>query len=349
MNILVVDDNADNVQLLMDIVSSMNLTPLSAFNGVDALRLVYEKHPDLVILDVNMPGMSGFEVCERIKKDVKTAHIPVLMLTALEDVEHRVQGLKLGADDYLIKPFNPRELMERVRTRLRLKSETDHLRKTQEMVRTTFERYVSSSVVEQLLRDPSQVKLGGTLQEVTVMFADLEGFTGISEKTNPEELLIVLNQYHTMSVAAIREYGGTVDKFIGDGVMALFNTPLEQADHALRAVRAAWDIRSALDAFHRQFDPLFRMRINFGIHTGMAVVGNVGAPDLMNYTAVGDTVNLAARLQQMSFDGRILISNATFERVRDYVGTECIGTVKMKGRIEPVLTYEIQSVNARTS
>lgn len=344
MKILVVDDNADNVQLLSDIVSSMNLTPLRAFDGVEALRTVYETHPDLIILDVNMPGMSGFEVCEQLKTDATTAHIPVLLLTALEDVEHRVHGLKLGADDYLVKPFNPRELMERVRTRLRLKNEADHLRKTQEVVRATFERYVSSSVVDQLLRDPSQVKLGGNLQEITVMFADLEGFTGISEKTDPEQLLHVLNEYHTMAVSVIRDYGGTVDKFIGDGVMALFNTPLLQADHALRAVRAAWKMQSILTTFHQQFAPLFRMRINFGIHSGMAVVGNVGAPDLMNYTAVGDTVNLAARLQQMSFEGRILVSSATFERVKDQVVTECIGTVKIKGRSESVLTYEIRGL-----
>lgn len=345
MNILVVDDNADNVQLLVDIVSSMNLNPLKAFNGIDALRTAGDTLPDLIILDVNMPGMSGFEVCERLKSNPKTAHIPVLMLTALEDVEHRVHGLKLGADDYLIKPFNPRELMERVRTRLRLKGEADHLRQSQEIVRATFERYVSSSVVEQLLSDPSQVKLGGTLQEVTVLFSDLEGFTGISEKTDPETLLLVLNQYHTMMVKIIRDHGGTVDKFIGDGVMALFNTPLEQPDHPLRAVRAAWGIRSTLSAFHQRFDAPFRMRINFGIHSGTAVVGNVGSPDLMNFTAVGDTVNLAARLQQMSFEGRILISNATFERTRDHILTECIGMVKIKGRAEPVLTYEVHGIH----
>lgn len=346
MSILVVDDNADNVQLLLDIFASMNLDVVSAFNGADALHSVAARHPDLIILDVNMPGMSGFEVCEKLKSSSDTAHIPILMLTALEDVDHRVEGLKLGADDYLIKPFNPRELMERVRTRLRLKSETDQLRHMQEIVRSTFERYVSSSVVEQLLRDPSRIKLGGTLQEITVLFADLEGFTGISEKTAPAELLHVLNQYHTMIVSVICDQGGTIDKFIGDGVMALFNTPLEQPDHALRAVRAAWRIRSMLNTFHQQFDPLFRMKINFGIHSGMAVVGNVGAPHLMNYTAVGDTVNLAARLQQMSFEGRILISHAAFERVQNHVVTECIGAVKIKGRSESVMTYEVCGVQA---
>jgi class 3 adenylate cyclase len=285
--------------------------------------------------------MSGFEVVEQLKSKPATSSIPILMLTALANIDNRVQGLKLGADDYLTKPFNPRELIERVRTRLRHKLATDEMRAVQVNIRETFSRFVAPSVVEQLLRDPSQVRLGGTLQEVTVLFADLEGFTGISEYTEPEQLLHVLNQYHTMIVGAIRDYGGTIDKFIGDGVMALYNTPLTFEDHALRAVRTALHIRDTLPAFRQQFEPLFRMPINFGIHSGMAVVGNVGAPDIMNFTAVGDTVNLAARLQDLSTGGRILISEATYQQVSSAVSTSCIGLRALKGRTEAVMTYAV--------
>jgi class 3 adenylate cyclase len=337
----VVDDKASGRQLLVDIILSMNLDVLQAGDGPEALTLARQYIPDLILLDVSMPGMSGFEVLAELKADPRTTKIPILMLTALDGIEFRVQGLKLGADDYLTKPFNPRELMERIKTRLRLKVETDELRKTQQVIRATFARYVSPSVVEQLLRDTSQVKLGGTLQEITVMFADLEGFTGISERTEPEMLLSILNEYHTLTVNVIRDLGGTVDKFIGDGVMALYNTPLLQPDHALRAVQTALTIRQYLPEFYRQFDPPFRMRINFGIHSGMAVVGNVGAPDLMNFTAVGDTVNLAARLQGLSAGGRVLISAATCAELDDSVMTERIGLLAIKGRNEPVLTYEV--------
>src|SRR5689334_12575465 len=241
--VLVVDDNPSGRQLLVDIMQSMNLEVLEAGNGPDALASARANMPDLIILDVSMPGMSGFEVVEKLKSDAATEKIPILMLTALDNVDNRVRGLKLGADDYLSKPFNPRELMERVKTRLRYKVETDELRQMHQTIRSTFARFVSPSVVEQLLRDPSHVKLGGTLQEVTVLFADLEGFTGISEHTEPEKLLHILNEYHTMIVGVIRDHGGTVDKFMGDAVMALYNTPLLQADHALRAVQTALLIR----------------------------------------------------------------------------------------------------------
>jgi adenylate cyclase len=339
--VLIADDNKDGRQLLVDIVSSMGHNIVQVSNGLDALAAAHAHLPDLILLDVTMPGMSGFDVCEHLKSDEQTQQIPIILLTALSDVEHRVQGLKLGADDYLGKPFNPRELVERVRTRLRSKVETDELRAMQTTIRKTFERYVSPSVVEQLLHDPAQVQLGGKLQTVTVLFADLEGFTSIAEQTEPVKLLTVLNLYHTMMVSLIREHGGTVDKFIGDGVMALYNTPLEQTSHALHAVMTAVHIRDVMTAFHQQFEPIYRMRINFGIHTGQAVVGNVGAPDLMNYTALGDTVNLAARLQGLSSSGQILISAATRNQLKDRVITRSIGKLNVKGRTELVVTYEV--------
>ncbi len=344
MKILVADDNPDSRQLTRDIVASMGHEVVTALDGVRALAAIQEHLPDLVILDVNMPGMSGFDVMSALKSSEATAQIPVLMLTALADVENRVHGLGLGADDYLSKPFNPRELVARVNARLRAKGETDDLRASQEMIRATFERFVAPQVVERLLRDPTQVKLGGTLQEVTVLFADLEGFTSISEFTEPATLLSVLNHYHTLIVNIIQRFGGTVDKFIGDAVMALYNTPLPQEDHALRAVKTAVHIRNSLAEFYEQFDPTFHMRINFGIHTGMAVVGNVGTPQIMDFTAVGDTVNLAARLQDICADGQILISRSTYDQVADQISVTPVGFLDIKGRKEPVMAYTVSEL-----
>jgi class 3 adenylate cyclase len=341
MLVLVADDNPDNRQLLSDIVATIGHSTVTAHDGEETLKLVKERKPDLVILDVNMPGMSGFEVCNRIKGDPKTASIPVLMLTALNADEHRVQGLVLGADDYLTKPFNPRELMERIKMRLRQKEQTDGLQKQQQIIRDTFERFVAPAVVEQLLQAPDQVALGGTLQEVTVLFADLEGFTSISERTAPDKLLAVLNRYHTMMVGIVRENGGTVDKFMGDGLMALYNTPLAQPDHARRAVQTALAIRTAVTSFHAEIEPEFRCAINFGIHTGMAVVGNVGAPELMNFTAIGDTVNLAFRLQELSRSGSILISEDTWKLVHEQVAADSAGSKTIQGRERPVMVYQV--------
>lgn len=339
--VLVVDDIYDSRRLLADVVLALGVEPVEAASGPEALARAHDSQPDLIILDVSMPGMSGFEVVERLKGDPETAAIPVLMLTALAAIEHRVTGLKLGADDYLTKPYNPRELMERIRARLRQKEETDTLRETRQQIRATFERYVAPAVVERLLADPSQVELGGRLQEVTVLFADLEGFTGLSELTRPEELLAILNRYHTMLVGVIRSQGGTVDKFMGDGLMALYNTPLAQPDHPLLAVETALTIRDRLPAFHEQFAPEYRLRVNFGIHTGMAVVGNVGAPDLMNFSAVGDTVNIAARLEDESNGGQILISAATFEHLGGRVRAIPQGERQVRGRAGSILTYEV--------
>ena len=199
-----------------------------------------------MILDINMPEMDGFEVCAALKSNPATAKIPILMLTAQIDVESRVTGLGLGADDYLPKPFHPRELIARIETRLRAKEETDTLRPQREQIRQTFERFVAHEIVEQLLEDPTRVQLGGADTTVTVLFADLEGFTTLAEHTDPAHLIEILNGYHTLLVHHIKANGGTVDKFLGDGVMALYNTPLPQPDHALRAVRTALDIHDAL-------------------------------------------------------------------------------------------------------
>ncbi len=341
MKVLIADDNSNSRQLLKDIIESVGHETVTAVDGPSAVETAQQHMPDLMILDVNMPGKNGFEVCALLKGDAATAQIPILMLTALGDIENRVTGLGAGADDYLTKPFSPRELVARVNARLRAKAESDGLRETKEMLRHTFERFVAPSVVERLLQDPNQVKLGGQFQDITVLFADLQGFTPMSEYAPPETLLGVLNAYHALIVKYIQENKGTVDKFIGDGVMALYNTPVFQANHPLLAVRTAIGIRDALPGFHEQFEPAYRLNINFGIHSGMAVVGNVGTQEIMDFTAVGDTVNLASRLQQLSTNGQILISSALYDRIRDHIRVTAIGSQKIRGRQEQVMVYEV--------
>jgi adenylate cyclase len=341
LKVLVADDHADNRRLITDLLSMRDYLVETASDGEEALAAAQKQIPDLIILDVDMPRMDGFEVVKHLKANPMTANIPILMLTARIQIQDRVEGLQLGAEDYLTKPFNARELLARVDARLRAKAATDELRKTQDVIRATFERFVSPSVVEQLLRDPSQVKLGGKLQEITVLFADLENFTGTSEHADPEQILTILNSYHSLIVRTIQEFNGTVDKFIGDAVMALFNTPLEQSDHAKRAVLTALKIRESLTKFHDQLEPQFRMGINFGVHTGQAVVGNVGSHDVMDFTAIGDTVNVAARLQQMAHGGEIYISQATYDYASVIIETEQVGELFVRGRTRTVSTYRV--------
>ncbi len=343
MKVLIVDDNLDNIGLIRDILSMKSYDLIEAPNGQKALDAVTATPPDLVLLDVNMPGMDGFEVCRRLKADETTQHIPVIMLTALADVDSRVKGLEVGADDYLPKPFSPKELLARVERSLRAKSTADELKTRQQNLQQTFKRYVAASVVEEMLRNPDQIKLGGKLRNITVLFADLEGFTSLSESTPPERLLQLLNVYHAFIVKIVIMYGGTIDKFIGDGVMVLYNTPAEQEDHIARAVKSALHIQDELHWFHEKLQEHERLTINFGIHTGMAIVGNVGTDDLMDFTAVGDTVNVAARLQQTAHSGQILVSETTYRSVEDFVFGRSRGELRVRGRKEMVVAYQVSN------
>ena len=346
MKVLVAEDNADSRQLMVDILDSQGYEVLTAPDGVFALETARQEIPDLIILDVNMPRMNGFDVCAKLKANPELASIPVLMLTALGRVEDRVKGLGLGADDYLVKPINPRELLARVDTRMRAKQESDHLRATQQQIRSTFERFVAAEVVEQLLADPDQVSLGGRLQEISVVFADLQGFTTLSERfaSTPEKVIGVLNRYLELMVATLKQHGAAIDKYLGDGVMALFNTPLAQPDHALRAVTAAVRTREALPDLYKEYESDFQLRVNFGIHTGRAVVGNIGTAELMNFTAIGDTVNTASRLQGIGKNSQVIVSQAAYDQVKDHVIAHNLGPHYVKGREEAVVAYEVVGI-----
>lgn len=341
--ILVVDDNRDNIELVSDILRMSGYDVLQARDGKEGIAIAQAESPDLILLDVNMPHMDGFQVCQVLKTDPQTQAIPVIMLTAQSDVDSRVRGLEAGADDYLTKPFSPRELAARVARTARSKAASDDMRVQQAQLRKTFERFVAAPIVEQLMRDPGQVQLGGTLQDITVLFADLEGFTALSEQTAPEDLLQLLNSYHTFLCKIVMQYGGTIDKFLGDGLMALYNTPVQQEDHIERAVKTALHIQDELYWFHQDLTDSQRLQVNFGIHTGRAVVGNVGSEDLMDFTAVGDTVNVSARLQSMAESGVILVSELVYEATADFVFGRSQGPVQVRGRKTSISAYQISN------
>lgn len=344
MKVLIAEDNHDNRQLVSDILTSLGHTAILAIDGRSALEKALADPPDLAILDVNMPEMDGFELVAALKANPVTAEIPVIMLTAQADIDSRVTGLGLGADDYLAKPFHPRELIAHIETRLRTKGVADSLRQQRREIRQTFERFVAPAIVQQMLDDPTRVQLGGAERVVTVLFADLEGFTPIAEHSDPVQLVEVLNSYHTLLVHHIKANGGTVDKFLGDGIMALFNTPLEQDNHVLCAVKTALNVRAALPVLHETIAPLYRLHVNVGIHTGRAIVGNIGTPELMDYTAIGDTVNLASRLQGLSENSQITISEETYHLIADAVHATRVGPRMVRGREEPVITYRIDGL-----
>jgi PAS domain S-box-containing protein len=222
-------------------------------------------------------------------------------------------------------------------------------RRTEEIQRL-FGRYVHPTVVRQLLADPSAVTLGGETREVSVVFADIRGFTQLAERMTPEDLVRVLNSYLNLLTEAVWEHEGTITMFMGDAIMALFNAPLAQPDHARRAVRAAWAMRAALDRYHALEVPSQApVQYGIGVHTGLAVVGNIGARGrLQNYTAIGDAVNVAQRLQASAAGGQVLVSAATYAAAAALVQATRLEPLMVKGKSQPLQVYQLDGLRPLT-
>jgi adenylate cyclase len=240
-------------------------------------------------------------------------------LSPLKDADEAMQGVAIVMDD----------LTEQRRLEARYQM---------------FQRYLSPAVIERLPRDPSKLKLGGQRQEITSLFADIRGFSDFSRRRGPEALVEILNQYLDVGAQAILEEDGTLDKILGDCVVAIFNAPLLQPDHVLRAVRAALKIQEGVTQLHRRMPSDYRLSYGVGINVGDAVVGNIGTDQQMNYTAIGSSVNLAARLQGVAGPGQILLSKTTYARVRDYVKARALPPTEIKGFSEPVTAYELLGI-----
>jgi adenylate cyclase len=339
--ILIADDVPDNVRLVQDLLTVEGYEVIPAFDGEEALCKIRQRLPDVILLDINMPRLDGYTVCEQLKADPATADIPVLMLTAWAEPDQRVRGLELGAEDYLAKPFDYRELIARVGARLRRKQEADELRAAKQSIRRTFERFVAPAVVEQLLANPAQVQLGGVQQLVTILLADLRGYTTLAEGLPPQQLVDVLNGHLTVAAQAVLAHQGTISQFVGDMVMAIFNAPLPQSDHALRAARAALALREGMVRYHAALPPELCMDFGVGIVTGEVVVGNIGAREMLNFSAIGDTVNLTQRLQEIARGGQIMISDSARQAIGPLVQVRSLGTLPIRGRNEPVAVYEL--------
>jgi adenylate cyclase len=224
-----------------------------------------------------------------------------------------------------------------------------HINESSERRRITsvFEKYVEPQVVNKILSEGEEgLKLGGAKREVSILFVDIRGFTPLAEEIEPEEVVVILNEYLNLTAKSILTHGGMLDKFIGDATMAIFNAPIDLKDHELMAVRAAWDIKKGAVTLNEKLVEMCGRSIGFGvgINTGDAIIGNIGAEIRMDYTAIGDTVNIAARLESNTKAGQIFISEATYKRIQDKVDVNLIGNIKVKGKQEEVLVYEVIDV-----
>ena len=221
-----------------------------------------------------------------------------------------------------------------------------YLRERRERSRVTeiFGRYVSKGVVKEILQNKEEIQLGGVRRDVTLVFVDIRGFTPLSEKMQPEEVILILNEYLDLCTRAVFAYEGTLDKYIGDGVMSIFGAPMDQPDHAARAIRAALQMKKGSAQLAERLIEKYGRSVSFGIgiNSGPAVIGNIGSQERMDYTAIGDTVNLAARLESNAKPGQILISQNTYERVKDQFALTPLEPIKVKGKEQPVQIYQVE-------
>lgn len=353
--ILVVDDTPRNVKLLADLLAVKGYTVETAASGQEALDSIGNNHPDLVLLDVVMPGMTGYEVCRRIRANPETRMLPVVMVTALDPKEERVKGIEAGADDFLAKPINQPELLARVRSLLRIKSLHDQLdeanRTLEERVRRQVDqlenlgrlkRFFSPQLAELILNGGTDDPLVSHRREITVVFIDLRGFTAFAETAEPEEVMNVLHDYHARMGEIILAHEGTLERFTGDGLMVFFNDPVPVPDAAHRAVRMALDMRVQLvELSQRWRERGFDLDFGAGIAQGYATIGAIGFEGRLDYGAIGTVTNLAARLCGDAAPGQILISRRVLTSVRDLVETEDTGERELKGFLKPVATFNV--------
>lgn len=315
-SVLIVDDTPANLELLAGMLKEKGCKVRAALNGRLALESVHSSPPDLILLDINMPEMNGYELCEILKSDIKYKEIPVIFLSASTEMVDKVKAFGVGGADYITKPFQLEEVQARVDTQLTLKKAREYLEDKNRFLEYTFSRFVSPKVVETMKLLPISGLLKMERCEVTILFADLRGFTSLANEISPEEVQETLNSFLSVMVKCLEDNDGMVDKFMGDGLMALFGAPFRQNDHAQRALSAAVAMQEAhrgwLQARAAVGKPARQMGI--GIATGQVVAGAYGTANRMEYTALGHAVNLASRLCGAAQGGEILTIRETLEK-----------------------------------
>jgi len=360
--ILVVDDMPANVRLLEAVLEPAGLSVTSASSGPEALERVVSEQPDLVLLDVQMAGMNGYEVCRRIRENEATALIPVVMVTS-HDTEARVDGIRAGADDFVTKPFDHQELLLRVRSLVRIKRYHDTIRaqaaelaelnrtlevrvaeQVEELGRMARLRRFLSPTLAEVVMERGDAVLESHRRELAVLFADLRGWTDFSAGTEPEEVMSVVSAYHAAMGELISKYEATVGWFAGDGLMVWFNDPIPCDDPAGRAVRMAAEMREAMSsltaAWRRRGHEL---DFSIGVALGYATIGRIGFDGRYDYGAVGSVLNLASRLCDAADPGQIVVSQRVLAEVEESVEAQPLGRLVLKGFGKPVEAFAVTS------
>jgi adenylate cyclase len=364
--VLAVDDLPANVRLLDAVLSPRGYRVLGAGSGPEALALVAEHRPDLILLDIVMPEMDGYEVCRRLRQDPATAFLPVVMITASGDQE-RLLAIEAGADDFVAKPFDQAELLARVRSLLRIKRYHDTIegqaaelaewnrtleRRVQEQVEQLermgrLRRFLSPQLADLVVSSGDESFLDSHRRDITVVFCDLRAFTAFAETAEPEEVMGVLDDYFQALGDLVTRFEGTLERFTGDGLMVFFNDPLPCEDAPLRAVRMAVAMRNRIQGLAKGWARHgYDLALGVGVAQGYATLGRIGFEGRSDYTAIGNCTNLAARLCAEARPWQILLSPRVHAAVEEFVTSEPVGELTLRGFSRPVATFNVVGLDA---
>jgi adenylate cyclase len=360
--LLVADDNPLNVDILRTRLSAQGYEVVTASDGEAALALARAEQPDLLLLDIMMPGLDGLEVCRRLKSDATLPFMPVILVTAKADSRDVVAGLDAGADEYLPKPVDQAALVARVKSMLRIKALHDTVeeqaaalgewnRTLETRVRAQVEqleglgrlkRFFSPQLADAIVQGGAEDPLKSHRREVTVVFADLRGFTAFAEGAEPEEVMSVLREYHTEMGRLILAHEGTLERFTGDGLMVFFNDPIPVPDATERAVRMAVAMRDRVTELAARWRREgYELDLGLGIARGYATLGAIGFEGRWDYAALGTVTNLAARLCGEAGGGQILVGHRVLSTLDALVDAEPLGDLTLKGFLRPVPVFNV--------
>jgi len=363
--ILIVDDNENNRVIVAARLGAQGYSMTEACDGEEALEAARNDAPDLILLDVTMPRMDGLEACRRLRNDPGVGFVPIILVTARADPKDVVAGLEAGADEYLTKPIDQHALVARVRSMLRIKELHDRAqqqaaelaelnvslerRVAAQIVQIEragrLKRFLSPQIADLVLASPTMEALESHRREVTVVFCDLRGFTAFAETAEPEEVMTVLREYHAALGALIHEFEGTLERFVGDGVLVLFNDPMPCPDPCLRGARMAWAMRVRIKELAARWRASgHTLGFGVGIAHGYATLGSIGFEGRSDYSAIGTVVNLAARLCAEAGDGHILVDSKVRMAIEDAATLEPAGDFVLKGLHRAVPAFYLHAI-----
>jgi adenylate cyclase len=365
--ILVVDDNETNRDILIARLGTHGYDLLQAADGEEAIEVAHSAQPDLILLDVMMPKLDGIEATKRLKADESLPFMPIILVTAKADSKDVVTGLEAGADEYLTKPVDQTSLVARVKSMLRVKELHDKVaaqaadlakwNKTLEQRVADqlsqieragrLKRFLAPQVAELVLNEGKEQLLDSHRRDITVVFGDLRGFTAFAETAEPEEVMSILREYHSNLGPLVHKYEGTIERFIGDGFLVLFNDPLPCPDPPVRAIRMAIEMHARMAQLAEGWRKHgHELGFAVGIACGFATLGRIGFEGRFDYSAIGTVVNIAARLCSQASAGQILVDPKVYAAVEAAVDAEPAGELTLKGLSRAIKAFNIKTLAA---